>query len=84
MRQALSYGIQRSQLQKVLGGPIVNPALTHVLPAGIDGSQGVPANYNPYAYNPYAQVQTRASRLAVARRKRNNGITSFSLGVFRS
>ena len=45
VRQALSYGIQRSQLQKVLGGPIVNPALTHILPTGIDGSQGVPAGY---------------------------------------
>ena len=32
VRQALSYGIQRSQLQKVLGGPIINPPLTHVLP----------------------------------------------------
>ena len=51
VRQALSYGIQRSQLTKVLGGPIVNPALTHILPAGIDGSQGVPAGYNPYPYN---------------------------------
>jgi len=51
VRQALSYGIQRSQLQKVLGGPIVNPALTHILPTGIDGSQGVPANYNPYPYD---------------------------------
>src|SRR6266568_7700724 len=51
VRQALSYGIQRSQLQKVLGGPIVNPPLTHVLPTGIDGSQGVPAGYNPYPYD---------------------------------
>jgi peptide/nickel transport system substrate-binding protein len=51
VRQALSYGIQRSQLQKVLGGPIVNPALTHILPAGIDGSQGTPADYNPYPYD---------------------------------
>ena len=51
VRQALSYGIERSQLQKVLGGPIVNPPLTHVLPAGIDGSQGVPAGYNPYPYD---------------------------------
>ena len=52
VRQALSYGIERSQLQKVLGGPIINPTLTHVLPAGIDGSQDVPANYNPYPYDP--------------------------------
>ena len=51
VRQALSYGIERSQLQKVLGGPIVNPPLTHILPTGIDGSQGVPANYNPYPYD---------------------------------
>jgi peptide/nickel transport system substrate-binding protein len=52
IRQALSYGIERSQLQKVLGGAIINPALTHILPAGIDGSQDVPADYNPYPYNP--------------------------------
>ena len=51
VRQALSYGIQRSQLQKVLGGPIVNPALTHILPTGIDGSQGVPSGYNPYPFD---------------------------------
>ena len=51
VRQALSYGIERSQLQKVLGGAIVNPALTHILPTGIDGSQGVPGNYNPYPYD---------------------------------
>ena len=52
VRQALSYGMERSQFQKVLGGAVINPALTHVLPAGIDGSQDVPANYNPYPYNP--------------------------------
>jgi peptide/nickel transport system substrate-binding protein len=51
VRQALSYGIERSQLQKVLGGPIINPPLTHILPTGIDGSQGVPAGYNPYPYD---------------------------------
>jgi peptide/nickel transport system substrate-binding protein len=51
VRQALSYGIERSQLTKVLGGPIVNPPLTHILPAGIDGSQGVPSGYDPYPYN---------------------------------
>jgi peptide/nickel transport system substrate-binding protein len=52
VRQALSYGIERSQLQKVLGGAIINPALTHILPAGIDGSQDVSANYNPYPFDP--------------------------------
>jgi peptide/nickel transport system substrate-binding protein len=51
VRQALSYGLERSQMTKVLGGPIVNPPITHILPAGIDGSQGVPANYNPYPYD---------------------------------
>jgi peptide/nickel transport system substrate-binding protein len=52
VRQALSYGMERSQFQKVLGGAIINPALTHVLPDGIDGSQDVPKGYNPYPYNP--------------------------------
>jgi len=52
VRQALSYGIERSQLQKVLGGATTHPALTHILPAGIAGSQDVPAGYDPYPYNP--------------------------------
>jgi peptide/nickel transport system substrate-binding protein len=52
VRRALMYGIQRSQLQKVYGGAEINPALTHVLPTGVDGSQDLPANYDPYPYNP--------------------------------
>jgi peptide/nickel transport system substrate-binding protein len=52
VRQALSYGIERSQLIKTLGGASTNLAITHVLPPGIDGSQDVPSNYNPYPYNP--------------------------------
>lgn len=52
VRQALSYGIERSQLTKVLGGATTNPPLTHILPPGIDGSQDVPAGYDPYPYNP--------------------------------
>jgi peptide/nickel transport system substrate-binding protein len=52
VRQALSYGLQRSQLVKVQGGPIAYPPITHVLPAGIDGAQELPANYDPYPYNP--------------------------------
>jgi peptide/nickel transport system substrate-binding protein len=52
VRQALSYGIERSQLTKTLGGPATNPPLTHVLPTGIDGSQDVPSGYDPYPYNP--------------------------------
>jgi len=51
VRQALSYGIERSQLSKVLGGATTNPPLTHILPTGIDGSQDVPAGYNPYPYD---------------------------------
>jgi peptide/nickel transport system substrate-binding protein len=52
VRQALSYGLDRTQMQKTLGGAETNPALTHVLPPGTDGSQDLPANYNPYPYNP--------------------------------
>jgi len=52
VRQALAYGIQRSQLTKSLGGATINPPLTHILPPGIDGSQDVPAGYDPYPYNP--------------------------------
>jgi len=51
VRQALSYGLERSQLTKTLGGPDVVPPLTHILPPGIDGAQDVPASYDPYPYN---------------------------------
>jgi peptide/nickel transport system substrate-binding protein len=51
VRQALSYGMERSQFTKVLGGPVINPPLTHILPDGIDGAQDVPKGYNPYPYN---------------------------------
>jgi peptide/nickel transport system substrate-binding protein len=52
VRQALSYGLQRSQLIKQLGGPDVNIPLTHILPPGTDGAQDVPYGYDPYPYNP--------------------------------
>jgi peptide/nickel transport system substrate-binding protein len=52
VRQALCYGIQRSQLIKTLGGTAVNIPLTHVLPPGTDGAQDVPGGYDPYPYNP--------------------------------
>jgi peptide/nickel transport system substrate-binding protein len=52
VRQALSYAIERSQLIKTLGGAEINPPLTHILPPGTDGAQDVPANYDPYPYNP--------------------------------
>jgi len=51
VRQALSYGIERSQLIKTLGGTAANIPLTHVLPPGTDGAQGVPGDYDPYPYN---------------------------------
>jgi peptide/nickel transport system substrate-binding protein len=52
VRQAVSYGIDRAHLIQDANGPVISPALTHVLPSGINGSQDVPAGYNPYPYNP--------------------------------
>ena len=52
VRQALSYGINRAHLIQDNNGPIVSPALTHILPTGINGAQDMPANYDPYPYNP--------------------------------
>ncbi len=52
VRQALSYAIDRAHLIQDAGGPQVSPALTHILPAGINGAQYVPANFNPFPYNP--------------------------------
>ena len=64
VRQALSYGIERSQLQKVLGGAVINPALTHILPAGIDGSQDVPERLQPVPVQPgQGQVHARGRGL---------------------
>jgi peptide/nickel transport system substrate-binding protein len=51
VRQALSYGIDRSQLIKVEGGPATNLPLTHILPPGTDGAQDLPSGYDPYPYN---------------------------------
>jgi peptide/nickel transport system substrate-binding protein len=51
VRQALSYGIDRAHLITDAGGAAVSPPLTHVLPPGINGSQDVPAGYDPYPYN---------------------------------
>ncbi len=62
VRQALSYALDRSQMLKSIGGEQTNPALTHILPVGIDGSQGTPANYNPYPYD----VSKAKSMLAAA------------------
>jgi peptide/nickel transport system substrate-binding protein len=61
VRQALSYGIDRSHLIIDNGGPSEGPALTHVLPSGTNGAQDLPANYNPYPYNPTKAKQILAS-----------------------
>ena len=39
VRQALEYAMNRDNIIQVLGGPKINPPLTHVLPPGIVGSQ---------------------------------------------
>ena len=64
VRQALSYGIERSQLIKILGGPDINPPLTHILPPGIDGSQDVPGRLQPVPVQPgQGQVHARGRGL---------------------
>jgi peptide/nickel transport system substrate-binding protein len=52
VRQALSYGINRNFLIQDANGAVISPPLTHILPTGTNGAQDVPANYNPYPYNP--------------------------------
>lgn len=47
VRQALSYALNRDHIIQVLGGPTVNPPLTHVLPGQIDGSKQI----DPYPNN---------------------------------
>jgi len=61
VRQALSYGINRSHLITDAGGPTQSPPLTHILPPGINGSQDLPAGYDPYPYNPTKAKQMLAS-----------------------
>ncbi|HUY46821.1 MAG TPA: ABC transporter substrate-binding protein [Streptosporangiaceae bacterium] len=61
VRQALSYGINRSHLLTDLGGPTINPPLTHVLPAGINGAQDLPSGYDPYPFNPTKAKQMLAA-----------------------
>ena len=48
IRQALEYGLNRTNLVQDDSGPQVSPPLSHILPPGINGSQ--PAD--PYPYNP--------------------------------
>lgn len=58
VRQAISYAINRFDLQQDFGGSQVAPALTHVLPAGIVGSQ----QFDLYPYN----IATARAKLASA------------------
>jgi peptide/nickel transport system substrate-binding protein len=60
VRQALEYGINRTDLVQDDGGPQVSPPLTHVLPPGIVGSQ----NFDPYPYNPQKAEQMLKQSLA--------------------
>jgi peptide/nickel transport system substrate-binding protein len=48
VREALEYAINRSDIIQVLGGPKVNPPLTHVLPSNVVGS----TDFDPYRYDP--------------------------------
>jgi peptide/nickel transport system substrate-binding protein len=47
VRQALEYGISRTDLIQDDGGPQVSPPLTHILPPGIVGSQQI----DPYPFD---------------------------------
>jgi peptide/nickel transport system substrate-binding protein len=48
VRQALSHALNRDNIIQVLGGPEVNPPLTHVLPEAILGSE----DFDLYPYDP--------------------------------
>ncbi len=61
VRQALSYGINRSHLVQDNGGPEQAPPLTHLLPPGIHGSEQVPSGFDPYPYDAAKAKQMLAS-----------------------
>jgi peptide/nickel transport system substrate-binding protein len=61
VRQALSYGINRSFLIQDANGAVLSPPLTHILPEGINGAQDVPSGYDPYPYNPTKAKQMLAA-----------------------
>jgi peptide/nickel transport system substrate-binding protein len=48
VRQALMYALNRDHLIQNAGGPLVNPPLTQILPAGTNGSA---PTYNLYPYD---------------------------------
>jgi peptide/nickel transport system substrate-binding protein len=69
VRQAISYAIDRAHLIQDISGPVISPPLTHILPAGINGAQDVPAGYDPYPHD----VARAKSMLSAAGYK--NGLT---------
>jgi peptide/nickel transport system substrate-binding protein len=52
VRRAIFDAINRSHLIQDLGGPQIYPPLTHILPNGVNGAQDVPANFDPFSYDP--------------------------------
>jgi peptide/nickel transport system substrate-binding protein len=56
-RQALEYAMNRDDMVRVLGGPKINPPLTHVLPSNVVGSQ----NIDLYKSNPSKGKQMLSS-----------------------
>jgi peptide/nickel transport system substrate-binding protein len=48
VRQAISYAINRADITQVLGGPKIDPPLTHVLPANIVGGE---KNFDLYPHD---------------------------------
>jgi peptide/nickel transport system substrate-binding protein len=62
VRQAISYAINRAHLIQDFNGKLLSPPLTHILPDGINGSQGVPKGFDPFPYN----VAKAKSMLAAA------------------
>ena len=58
VRQALSYGINRSDIIQVLGGPKISPPLTHILPADVVGGED---DFDLYPYNPTKAKQMLAA-----------------------
>jgi peptide/nickel transport system substrate-binding protein len=71
VRQALSYGINRSHLISDDGGSTISPPLTHILPPGINGAQDVPSGFDLYPYN----VAKAKSMLAAAGYKNGLNLT---------
>ena len=57
VRQALMYALNRDTIIQALGGPRINPPLTHVLPPSILGSR---------QYNPYPHDTAKAKRMLAA------------------